>query len=113
MPPRSPRRSRFGSTKRRDSGRWTAYITNPTTGSRRSIGMFDTENQAWDAIDDFNVSRRQHGWTDPDAGMTPFGRFATDWLEHKTDIRPTTRSTYAALLRNHLLTRFGDIPLRQ
>ena len=111
--PRSPRRSRFGSVSRRANGRWTAYITNPTTGARRSIGTFATENLAWEAIEEFNVARRSPGWIDPNAGMTTFGRFALDWLEHRTDIRPNTRSTYAGLLKNHLLPSFGETPLSQ
>ena len=104
------RRSPFGGVRLRTSGRWQATYTDQQ-GRKRSLGTFRTEAEAWNAIAKVNVDLLNGQWIDPEPGRTSFEDWATRWLANKTDIRPSSRTQYESLLRNHLIPAFGPIPL--
>ena len=51
------------------------------------------------------------GYVDPAAGRLTVGEYAGTWLARQVHLKPSTRATYAVLLRRHVLTTFGDLPL--
>lgn len=52
-------------------------------------------------------------WVDPALGRTTVMEYATGWLDGKVDLRPRSRINVEGRLRNHILPRFGDLPLAQ
>jgi integrase len=45
---------------------------------------------------------------DPRRGQVSLSKYSTEWLEGRTDIRPTTRAKYAHLLERHILPALGS-----
>ncbi len=59
------------------------------------------------------MTGRAGSWVDTQSGSLYFKDWAGDWLASKQDLRPTSRSHYRSILKNHLYPTFGATPLRQ
>ena len=105
-----PRRRVFGSTRLRSSGKWQALITED--GRRKSLGTFDSRMSADLAIANYQSGATDSVWAGGPLESISFRDWATDWLEHKYELKPASRSNYNSLLKNHLLPAFGDLRLR-
>lgn len=54
---------------------------------------------------------RDGSYVDPSAGRVTVGEWAGRWLESKSDLKATTRRTYAGLIRMHILPTWGGVPI--
>jgi integrase len=107
---RVPSRRIFGNTRQRSSGKWQALITED--GRRKSLGTFDSRRSADLAIAGYQSGATDSVWAGGSLESISFRDWATDWLQHKHDLKPASRSSYKSLLKNHLLPAFGDLRLR-
>ena len=91
------------------SGRWEARYRD-ASGRQRSA-TFDRRADAtvFLATTESDVARGQ--WRDPALGRTSFGDWAAQWWLTTTNLRPSTRARDESYIRNHVLPRFGEIPL--
>lgn len=53
----------------------------------------------------------QGSWVDPRLGRITVAEWLERWWPTVTNLRPTTRASDEASLRNHVLPVFGDVPL--
>ena len=104
-----PKRRSFGNARLRRSGKWQALVT--VDGQRKSLGTFDSRKSADLAIATYQSGAADSVGADGPCESTPFRDWAIDWLEHKHEIKPASRSNYNSILKNHLLPAFGDLQL--
>jgi integrase len=91
------------------SGKWQARYRGPD-GRERSA-RFDRKIDAQDWLDTNSADIARGQWIDPRAGRVMFRDYANSWLEHRHDIRASTRSKWRGLLDLHIVPTFGDTQL--
>lgn len=103
------KRSNFGSLRKLPSGRWQARYTAPGGKTTTAPMTFDTKGDALAWLSTVRADLVRGAWLPPDVDTT-FGTYAATWLEHRT-LKPRTRAHYRALLDQHLLPTFRDVPV--
>jgi len=103
-------RRHFGNVRRLPSGRWQANYWHEGTRHIAS-DTFKTKADALAWLSGAETDIHRGGWVDPRAGTETFGRYARDWLEHRTDLRPSTLQLYNFLFERWLMPAFGDVRL--
>ena len=101
-----PGKRRFGRVRELPSGRWQARYKGPDGIDRPAPQTFDSKTSAerWLTLTEAEII--QDDWIDPDAGRVLFGKYASDWIEERPDLRPKTTELYRYLLRRHLAPTF-------
>jgi len=92
------------------SGRWQASFWHDGqrhTGSDTFTAKADA--LAYLANTETDLQRGQ--WIDPAAGKVTLSKYATEWLDGRSDLRETTRAKYDHLLKNHILPKLGSTPI--
>jgi integrase len=102
-------RRRFGSVRKRSSGRWQAEYWHE--GRRRSIGTFSTKAEAWAVLSTIEVDLHKGAWLDPRAGQVTLGVFANGWQRQRPELADRTRELYRFVLDRHVLPSLGDVAL--
>jgi len=97
------------SVAKRPGGQWRARYRG-SDGRERSK-HFDRKVDAdrWGREQTARVDRGD--WTDPRLGRTTVEDYAAEWLRGKVKLRESTRASYDALLRTHVLPTWGRVPL--
>jgi hypothetical protein len=88
---------------------WRVRYTRPT-GGHGSVSGFKSRKAAQDYAEDLESDRRPGRWLDPDGAKTSLGSWAERWVP-TLDVETRTEENYLAYLRNHILPRWGTIPL--
>lgn len=110
MPSSSGTRRHFGSVRRLPSGRYQAnYFHEGEWHIGPDTYKTKADAYAWLAKAETDIHRG--AWLDPNAASITFGAYATDWLGHRTDLRPSTRQLYDLLFRRWLEPEFGSVTL--
>jgi integrase len=100
-----------GSIRLRPDGRWEARYTTEVGGAVKRPSVFGTTRQ--EAADRLRaaLNARADGHAPASAKETA-GGFLESWLKSaESTIRPRTRDSYEQITHNHLMPRFGRIPL--
>lgn len=99
------RASAFGHVEKTAKG-WRSRYTDPS-GRRRSRS-FTTKSdaRAWLSAEQAAIVRRS--WKAPELTSRTVGSYAADWIG-RSEIRPSTRSLYESLWRNHLAPSWADV----
>lgn len=95
--------------KKLDSGRWRARYRTPD-GSARSK-TFDRRVDAERFLSGVVVSQARGEWVDPSLGRVTFAEWSERWASTVVDLRPATLARDLGIVRNHLVPRFGAVPL--
>lgn len=105
------RRRRWGRVRQLPSGRWQARYPGPDGLLRTAPRTFDTEGEAdvWLVVQE--AEQRRGRWFDPDAGRTPLGEYAEEWIAERPHLAPKTVQRYEGLLRLHVRPKLGDVDL--
>ena len=61
---------------------------------------------------DIESDQRRGTFVDPSVGAMPLGEWVPTWADAH-DVSATTWAKYDSHLRNHVLPRFGDVPLKE
>jgi integrase len=103
-------RRHFGNVRRLPSRRWQASYWHE--GQRR-VGpdTFATKADALAYLANTETDLQRGRWIDPAAGKVTLSKFATEWLNGRSDLRETTRAKYDHLLDNHILPKLGSVPI--
>lgn len=112
------RRRGFGAIRRLPSRRYQASYTGPDTARHTAPTTFESQIDAEAWLTDERRLIASGQWAAPAVraqlakrnAPTLFGPYALAWLDRR-DLKPSTRSHYRRLLRDHLLPAFGDLPL--
>lgn len=100
----------FGSVRKLPSGRWQAsYWHDGASHKAPTTFLAKADAAAWLATVQADILRGN--WLNPGAGKVTFGTYSKAWLAKRSDLRPTTKSKYASLLKLHLEPAFGDTEL--
>jgi integrase len=101
---------RFGSVRRRSSGRWQARYQGPDGLTRSANDTFDSKRSAeqWLTLVESQILTGE--WRPPEHGQVMFGEYATNWVADRR-LEPRSRELYAMLLRLHIMPWFADSTL--
>lgn len=104
-------RREFGNVRRLESGSFQARYTdlNGTTHAR----TFPTRRLASEHLAEARADLARGRWQDPSLARRRFGPYATEWLDARVDLKPTTRQQYAGTLRTHVLPHLGGYALEE
>lgn len=72
---------------------------------------FRTKREAQKAADAEEAKIQEKRWRNPSLGTETFGEFANRWFEDQ-DLAATTMDNYRREIEGHLLSEFGDRPLK-
>lgn len=85
--------------------RWRARWRDPD--GRSMERRFATKDLAQRHLERVGASIQSGTYVDRRLGRTSVGEFAERWLKAKANLKRSTRSGYASILRAHVLPRFG------
>src|SRR3954463_16078781 len=94
---------------RRPNGRWRVRYRGPDRAERSRHFDRKVDADRWGRAQVADIDRGQ--WTDPALGRITVGEYAEEWMRGKVNIRPSTRATYDALLRVHVLPSWAAVHL--
>ncbi len=101
----------FGSIRQSRSGRWEARYTGPDGQPHTAGQSFRRKQLAERFLSLVQAEINKGGWVDAKAGKVTLADYAREWLDRRTDLRPTTRAKYAHLLNRHILPALGTTAL--
>jgi integrase len=106
-----PGRRRFGSIRRRSSGRWQASYIAPDGLRRYAGGTFDRKGDAerWLSVVESEILRGQ--WLDPLLSAVSLEEYTSAWIRDR-HLRPRTRENYQDAWRLHIKPFLGSKQLR-
>jgi integrase len=106
----SRQRRRFGSIRKRPSGRWQARYVGPDGIERTAPQTFESERAAakWLTLVESEILRNH--WLPPEAGEVGFDGYATSWVAER-QLAPRTREGYEDLLRLHIRPFLGHLAI--
>lgn len=89
--------------------RWRVRYRTPE-GQQRSKS-FRLRDEAKRYAADVESAKNGGAYVDPALARPTVGQWAAQWLETKTDLKPTTRERYAGILREHITPRWESVRL--
>jgi integrase len=102
----------WGAVRQLPSGRYQARYLVPATGRHVSLGTFVRKTDAQRVLDHRRSDQERGVALAPQAGKVLFREYATDWVDHRPNLRPRTRATYRSEVA-HLIVSFGDHKLEE
>ncbi|MFE9641850.1 tyrosine-type recombinase/integrase [Nocardiopsis alba] len=96
--------------KRTPPARWIVRYYDPS-GKVKSGGSFRKKPDAEKKQTEIENSLHEGTYRNPQEAKVTFGSMAEKWLITRTDIKRSTWWQYRAVLDNHVLPRWGDLPL--
>ncbi len=102
---------RFGSIRKRASGRYQARYLGPDGLMRNAPRTFERlkEAEQWLTLAEAQMMRGD--WIDPDRGKIRLTDYAERWIEERPKLRPRTKALYRQLFRSHIKPRLGELSL--
>ena len=106
-----PARRRFGSVRKRESGRYQVRYLGPDGLPRSAPDTFARKSDAdrYLSLIESQVSRGE--WIDPERGKVIVKDYAERWIAQRPNLRPRTVQLYTWLLRKHITPYLGTVPL--
>jgi integrase len=94
---------------KRPDGRWRARYRDGAGKEHSRHFKRKVDAQRW--LDDVTTAVTTGMYVDPGRARITVGEWSRRWLETKVDLKPSTRTRYAGLLRVNVLPRWGDVQL--
>ncbi|GAA3044565.1 tyrosine-type recombinase/integrase [Actinokineospora globicatena] len=101
--------ARAKAAKRKPPGRW--MVLHLDKASKQRSRTFATKTSAETYYMALLASIEANTYVDPAAGKVKFAEIAEKWLESRHDLRESTWWKYRGLLDNHVIPRWGDLPV--
>lgn len=101
----------MASIAKRDDGHWRARYRDVRGKEHARHFARKVDAQAW--LDSVTASIQSGGYVDPKMGRQTVAEYAGTWLERQVQLKPSTKARYAAVVRVHIVPRFGPVPLSQ
>ena len=100
--------------KRQSTGRWVAQLDLGIRNGRRRFRTVSAETRREAAEALTKMLREQQTGTLATAGRQTVGEYLEAWLQgRKSNLRPSTRRSYAWLLRTHIAPEIGGVRLEK
>src|ERR1700683_5816210 len=110
MPNRDGHR-RFGSVRKRESGRYQARYPGPDGRLRSAPETFARKADADRYLSLIEAQIVRGEWSDPDRGKQLLADYAETWITQRPGLRPRTIELYRWLLKRHIAPHLGNVPL--
>src|SRR5882757_4649364 len=110
MPNQSGHR-RFGSVRRRASGRWQARYPGPDGRIRSAPETFERKKDAERYLILVEAALARGEWTDPARARIRLEDYAERWIGQRPGLRPRTVQLYRWTLKRHIAPFLGGVPL--
>jgi integrase len=94
---------------KRPDGRWRARYRDGAGREHSRHFKRKVDAQRW--LDDVTTAVTTGMYVDPGRARITVGEWSRRWLETKVDLKPSTRTRYAGLLRVNVLPSWGDVRL--
>jgi len=104
-------RRRFGSIRKRQSGRWQARYPGPDGLNRTAPGTFPRKSDAERYLALIEAQMMRGEWIDPDRGKVSVKDYAERWIEQRPNLRPSTVQLYRWTLGKHIAPYLGAVPI--
>ncbi len=105
------KRRRFGYLRRLASGRWQASYVGPDGLRRSAPRTFTNKTDADRWLGGVEADIASDRWLDPSAGRQTLGRFAEQWIDQRSALRPRTVDLYRWLARKYIAPGLGRVAL--
>jgi integrase len=102
---------RFGSIRKRTSGRYQVRYLGPDGRMRSAPETFARRPDAEKYLTLVEAQLTRRDWTDPDRGKVRLADYAEDWIEQRPGLRPRTADLYTWLFNKHIAPYLGDVVL--
>jgi integrase len=102
---------RFGSIRRRESGRYQVRYPGPDGRIRTAPETYERKSDADKALVMVEAQLTSGTWTDPERGKTKLGDYAATWITQRPGLRPRTIDLYRWLLKKHIAPYLGGTPV--
>jgi hypothetical protein len=102
---------RFGSIRRRESGRYQVRYPGPDGRIRTAPETYERKSDADKALVMVEAQMTSGTWTDPERGKTKLGDYAATWITQRPGLRPRTIDLYRWLLKKHIAPYLGGTPV--
>jgi len=110
MPNREGHR-RFGSIRKRTSGRYQVRYLGPDGRMRSAPETFARRADAEKYLTLVEAQLTRGDWSDPDRGKVRLADYAEDWIEQRPGLRPRTVDLYTWLFNKHIAPYLGHVVL--
>lgn len=102
---------RFGTVRKRASGRWEARYRGPDGRMRSADRMFDRKSDAERYLTMVEAAVHRDEWVDPRLARVRLIDYAERWIDQRPGLRPRTEQLYRWTLRKHIAPTLGGVPL--
>ncbi|MGW0501789.1 tyrosine-type recombinase/integrase [Micromonospora sp. NPDC003241] len=104
---------RFGSIRKRESGRYQARYPGPDGRMRSAPQTFARKPEAERYLSLIEVQMARGEWIDPERGKVRLRDYAERWIAQRPNLRPRTVHLYQWTLGKHVTPHLGDMPLNR
>jgi len=98
-----------GSVKKRPDGKYRARYRD--AAGKEHAKHFDRKLDADRWLATVQVALTRGEWIDPALGRVTLADWSRTWLDGMAHLKPSTRVRYASILTEHVLPRWGTVPL--
>jgi Phage integrase, N-terminal SAM-like domain len=102
---------RFGSVRKRESGRYQARYPGPDGQLRSAPETFARKADAERYLTLIDAQMMRGEWTDPERGKIRLQDYAETWIPERAGLRPRTVELYRWLLKRHITPHLGGVEL--
>ncbi len=104
-------RRRFGSIRRRESGRYQVRYPGPDGQPRTAPETFARKSDAERYLTLIEGQLLRGEWIDPERGKVTLTDYAERWIAQRPNLRPRTVSLYTSLFAGHIKPHLGGVPI--
>jgi integrase len=102
-------RRRFGTVRKRESGRWQVRYYGPDGKRRAAPETFARKSDADRHLALLEAQCTQGEWIAPERGKVTVQDYAEKWIAQRPNLRPRTVDLYNWLLRKHITPYLGEM----
>ncbi|ORT47457.1 site-specific integrase [Frankia sp. KB5] len=104
-------RRRFGSIRRRESGRYQVRYPGPDGQPRTAPDTFARKSDAERYLTLVEGQILRGEWIDPDRGKVTLADYGMRWIGQRATLRPSTVGLYTGLFTRHIKPDLGGVPI--
>ncbi|MET9313649.1 site-specific integrase [Kribbella sp. NPDC003505] len=104
-------RRRFGSIRKRESGRYQVRYPGPDGRQRTAPDTFARKSDADRYLSMVEAQMTRGEWIDPERARVTLGDYAERWIAQRPGLRPRTVALYQWLLGKHISPYLGGVEL--
>lgn len=106
-------RRRFGSIRKRESGRYQVRYPGPDGRQRTAPDTFARKSDADRYLSMVEAQMTRGEWIDPERARVTLGDYAERWIAQRPGLRPRTVALYRWLLGKHITPYLGGVELNR